>query len=499
MNKKLLQNVEDSQKVWGVGYNHFSKIINQYNLKIGAEIGVAYGGHSEAILKNTNVQKLYGVDPYEHTVGYKDPMNYPQIEFDELYKMTEKRLSLFSNRYKLIRKYSKDAVLSIPEKLDFVYIDADHSYNGVWSDLCLWFSKVRDGGIIGGHDYTHPNFPGVKKAIDEFFRRFGWQVKHEGEGVWWVEKKPLNISFFIPTYNYGKSIRPAVESILKGNFIPGDELIIVNDCSTDNTAKNLLELKSEHPEIQIVNHIINKGPSGARNTAIENCHNPILFSLDHDNILVPGSVEKLKNFLINTGSDVTAFGELHYFSDNTNNVKKKWIFKEGLFKLEDALNGSYFPGSSGNYMFTKESWIRGGKYPDSWLDSWGFGVRQIATGSKMMAMPNTFYFHQYRNEHGYESTYVKGVRTGKISSLSALQIMIPLLCLLERKSANYIMSEKGRNIWFDRLSKKPIKVRFNNNTEYDNYIQKNISIESYIAKIILKAKYTARKIKNYLK
>lgn len=498
IHKKLLEHIDGAQKTWGLGYGHFSKILNNFNLKTGIEIGVAFGGHAEAILKNTNVEKLYGVDPYEHTIGYNDPMNYPQIEFDELYKLTLKRLSKFGNRYKHIRKYSCEAVDLVPDESDFVYIDADHSYFGVWNDLCTWFPKIRTGGIIGGHDYMHTNFPGVKKAIDEFFRRFGWEVHHEGDGVWWVEKKSLNISFFIPTYNYGRSIRASVESVVRDNFSPGDELIIVDDCSTDDTAKNLLELKSEYPEIQIITHKINKGPSASRNDAVEMCNNPIIFSLDHDNILVPGTVKKLKTFLLNSGLDVATFGELHYFSENIKNVSKKWIFKEGLFTLQDALNGSYFPGASGNYMFTKESWLRAGKYPDSWLDSWGFGIRQLATGSKMQALPKTSYFHQFRNTHGYESTYVKGVRTGRISSLVALQILIPFLHLLERSSANYIMSEKGRNTWFDKLSKKPIKVRFNDNVEYDDHIQKKVSIKSYIAKIILKAKYTARKIKNYL-
>jgi hypothetical protein len=77
-----------------------------------------------------------------------------------------KRLAKYKNRVRFIRKKSQDASKVIKEQIDFVYIDGDHSYEGVSGDIATWFFKVRDGGIIGGHDYNHPNFPGVKKAVD---------------------------------------------------------------------------------------------------------------------------------------------------------------------------------------------------------------------------------------------------------------------------------------------------------------------------------------------
>lgn len=47
-----------------------------------------------------------------------------------------------------------EVVGSFPDSyFDFVYIDGDHSYNGAKSDLRNYFSKVRRGGIIAGHDY----------------------------------------------------------------------------------------------------------------------------------------------------------------------------------------------------------------------------------------------------------------------------------------------------------------------------------------------------------
>ena len=53
--------------------------------------------------------------------------------------------------------------------LDFVLVDADHSYESVKNDLELWYPKVKNGGIICGDDFNRVHFPGVVKAVTEFF------------------------------------------------------------------------------------------------------------------------------------------------------------------------------------------------------------------------------------------------------------------------------------------------------------------------------------------
>lgn len=182
---------ENHQASWQSSYPHLSGVINRLSLKTGVEVGVAFGGHSEYIMKNTGVERLYGVDRYRHDPGYADPMNLPQKEFDQVYQDVKNRLSAYGSRFELIREDSEKAGSLISEQIDFVYIDAEHSYEGVLKDIAVWFKKVRTGGIISGHDYRHPDFPGVSKAVDEYFSRFNWEVHDEGEGVWWVEKREV--------------------------------------------------------------------------------------------------------------------------------------------------------------------------------------------------------------------------------------------------------------------------------------------------------------------
>ncbi len=49
--------------------------------------------------------------------------------------------------------------------IDCIHIDGDHSYSGVKQDMNLYFSKIKNGGMIINDDY---HWGGVKKAIDEF-------------------------------------------------------------------------------------------------------------------------------------------------------------------------------------------------------------------------------------------------------------------------------------------------------------------------------------------
>lgn len=191
----LLKMSEGAQDGWGNSYYHvLPNIINKYNLKKGAEIGVAYGGHSEAILKNTEIELLYSIDPYtwehDNTDGYTFPdgRNFTQADYEELNGFAQTRLKKqFGNRSKFLRLSSHAAFSYFHAnkiQLDFVFIDARHRYEDLYTDIYLWSKIVKEGGIISGHDYGHESYPGIKKAVDEWFKT----VHVEDGNVWWIKK-----------------------------------------------------------------------------------------------------------------------------------------------------------------------------------------------------------------------------------------------------------------------------------------------------------------------
>jgi predicted O-methyltransferase YrrM len=60
------------------------------------------------------------------------------------------------------------------EPIDFLYIDADHDYSSVLSDLEAWVPHVKPGGIVAGDDYGNPSFPGVRMAWNYYGIEHGW-------------------------------------------------------------------------------------------------------------------------------------------------------------------------------------------------------------------------------------------------------------------------------------------------------------------------------------
>jgi hypothetical protein len=60
---------------------------------------------------------------------------------------------------------------------DIIYIDGDHSYNGVQSDLSISIEKIKPNGTICGHDYT-TTFPGVIQAVNEFCTKFDFEIEY---------------------------------------------------------------------------------------------------------------------------------------------------------------------------------------------------------------------------------------------------------------------------------------------------------------------------------
>lgn len=174
-----------SQSANGEYYFILPELVKKFNLQKGAEIGTLYAGHAAALLSTTNLKKLYCVDAYKG-----EHIGLSQGYADVLYYLTKKRLAFWDTRSKLIRDVSQMAALSFKKhELDFVFIDAGHTYEDVKSDLESWFEKVRPGGIVAGDDYT-PMFPGVMKAVDEFFKDKKVIVHSSGTNnrAWWVQK-----------------------------------------------------------------------------------------------------------------------------------------------------------------------------------------------------------------------------------------------------------------------------------------------------------------------
>jgi hypothetical protein len=133
---------------------------------IVAEVGVAEGRFSLDFLK-AGVEKLYLIDAWE-ALNQKGDGGFGKEWHDDNYNGMLSRIDPFKRKVNILRGLSYEMSEEIKDnELSMVYIDADHSYDGVKRDLNAFYSKVKSGGIIAGHDYTNSDY-GVFQAVAEF-------------------------------------------------------------------------------------------------------------------------------------------------------------------------------------------------------------------------------------------------------------------------------------------------------------------------------------------
>ena len=177
--------------------NSVVKLLRRHfpDAKIGAEIGVWQGHFSEIILRELPTVTLYCVDPWD---SGGDHVTLPKVtppQFKVAMEEYLRRTEPYADRRRTMYMASRTASLEIPnESLDFVFIDADHTFESVTEDMELWHSKVKVGGLFSGHDYNgkgdRTGFFGVKRAVDTFATKYGYPTASTMRGhVWWFTKQ----------------------------------------------------------------------------------------------------------------------------------------------------------------------------------------------------------------------------------------------------------------------------------------------------------------------
>jgi len=115
-----------------------------------------------------------------------------------------------------------------------------------------------------------------------------------------IMDKPL-ISIIIPVYNRSKTIQRAIDSVLS-QTLDNFDLIIVDDCSTDNS----MEIVDSYQDPRIRKFTLNKnsGAAAARNEGIKNSFSEFISFLDSDDKFEPEFLEESLNVLKNTSSEI---------------------------------------------------------------------------------------------------------------------------------------------------------------------------------------------------
>lgn len=117
----------------------------------------------------------------------------------------------------------------------------------------------------------------------------------------------IAVTFVIPAYNCAPYIGRTVESIFRQG-LTSFEILIVDDCSTDNTLEVVNELALLHSCVRVICHEVNRAQGAARNTGIAAARGEFVYFIDADDWLSDGGVSVLLNMAKARELDVVACG-----------------------------------------------------------------------------------------------------------------------------------------------------------------------------------------------
>jgi len=157
------------------------------------EVGVAEGNFSQEMLHWPIVfGTLYLVDRWVCVPTQKGDAANPQEWHDKNLARVKEQVVSERTRVIYLRGDSVDMAMRVPAKsLRLVYIDADHSYEGVMRDIRAWHPKLVQGGVMAFHDYLNPSY-GVHAAVNDFCREKYLTLntipedKPEDAGAWFL-------------------------------------------------------------------------------------------------------------------------------------------------------------------------------------------------------------------------------------------------------------------------------------------------------------------------
>lgn len=180
------------QDVYDLAINEALKRESNIFIEVGGWLGKSSSYMAERIkLTGTkNIINFYVYDTWQGG-GELDIYNiFPELKTNKLDNIFH---YFFHNTYEL-RDYfipvKSDSIkacsLHSDNSIDFVYLDDNHEYEHVKIELSSWWSKIKEGGILAGHDYPHKP---IEKAVKEFALEINKKIILMSNNSSWMIRK----------------------------------------------------------------------------------------------------------------------------------------------------------------------------------------------------------------------------------------------------------------------------------------------------------------------
>lgn len=190
----------------------------------------------------------------------------------------------------------------------------------------------------------------------------------------------MGVAVVIPAHNAGKTIKRAIESALSA-----DEVVIVNDASTDETDDVAFGMCRRHLNVWMIGTQAQfpAGPAYARNTAITHCHQELIVPLDADDEFLPGGLAMLKA-AYEPGAFV--YGGWWEVENGSLAIREVVPTPAEMLARKNVANATW--------LFSKTDWARVGGYPMDFTlgaEDYAFMCALVAAGVRPIRIEQAVY------------------------------------------------------------------------------------------------------------
>jgi glycosyltransferase involved in cell wall biosynthesis len=287
--------------------------------------------------------------------------------------------------------------------------------------------------LVEGAAWLKANRSEVGANAREFAKGFDWPaIMGHYYDIYERAAKPdpVGVSVVITNYNYSVWVGDAIVSCLRQSQ-PPDEIIVVDDGSTDNSIQ-VIKPFYEHKQITLIAQN-NQGVAAARNIGIQAARNPFIVCLDADDMLGPDYIRTLSPALQRDRGMGVAYCGVKFINGNGHDTGFSTYkpFSWEIQSKREVPPPTCIPSGS---MFRRSMWERNGGYkqkyaPGEDTEFWTHGL-SLGFTAEMVTPECMFWYRGHEGSASRTKTYVpiddnKPWLTDKIYPMAAPAFYVP--------------------------------------------------------------------------
>lgn len=246
----------------------------------------------------------------------------------------------------------------------------------------------------------------------------------------------IKLSFIVPYYNGGKYIKECLDSLyLQDISIESYEVLVVNDCSTDQQSLDILyAYQKQHSNMRVLHTEKNVRVGGARNHGIRNAKGKYIWFVDQDDKIEPYCLTQLLERIEKNDLDYLGFDFLD-FDDNGNSKPNRLVTNDTdvMTGLDYAYNicdkkiwNNQWDTNVWHQIYKREFLLKHNIFftEISYFDDMIVNLKSLIYAKRMQTLHTAYYHYRYNEQSVLHSEVGYSGRTMFDASISASIVLL---------------------------------------------------------------------------